>query len=578
VKNKIILALIIICIDARAQLWYNKGQIFHCDPGVEMRVEGSFMNDSSAMSDHNGKIVIDSSLYNQSASIQKGSGEYDVYGDWVNSAHFIRDTSFVHLKGGIEYIKGDSASSFYNLAIEGSGRKIMQVNASVYNNLSLNSLELAINQDTLFIENPNPAAIFSSIAFASEGFVSTLDTGALLRKTNSISSYYYPFGSILGTARFRPITISPSTASQNYFVCSFQNKKADLDKYYTANKDSDVCKVNTAFYHTINRTGGNSGADITTGYLKASDGNWSEIGNWNVTGNKWNNIKNGIFSNINSYQAVKRTGWNNFSSKPYALINFIPVVDSLEGPSLLCKQAAGNFSALTDNLGSYVYLWSSSGGSFQGDSTKAKVNVEFTGSGTKKIFLTITDTATGCASNNFSKAITVSPGPKAGFSLSYANLFENSPITIIDSSKGAILWAWDFGNGKTSTAENPKTAYDNAGNYIISQIVTDANGCKDSTDKTLDIKCALKVPNVFTPNGDGVNDVFLIEGICITEYTLEIFDRWGLLVYKGAMGSSAWDGHTPSGQICPEGTYYYLLQTTVAERSENTTGFITLLK
>ena len=79
-----------------------------------------------------------------------------------------------------------------------------------------------------------------------------------------------------------------------------------------------------------------------------------------------------------------------------------------------------------------------------------------------------------------------------------------------------------------------------------------------------------------------MNDIFLIQGLCITQYTLEIRDRWGLLVYSGNQSSAAWDGHTPSGQICPEGTYYYTLKTEVENETESTTekstGFITLLK
>jgi hypothetical protein len=71
-----------------------------------MRIEDSFENDSSAVSQHGGIMVIDSSFYNLSASIQSGNGEYNIYGNFVNSAHFIRDTGFVHLKGLAQYIEG----------------------------------------------------------------------------------------------------------------------------------------------------------------------------------------------------------------------------------------------------------------------------------------------------------------------------------------------------------------------------------------------------------------------------------------------------------------------------------------
>jgi gliding motility-associated-like protein len=561
----------------KAQIWYNKGQQFYSGPNSVIQIEGSFMNDSIADSRHNGLIVIDSSFYNLNNSTQQGSGEYDVYKDWINSANFIRDTSFVHLKGATEYIEGNSATLFYNLAIEGSGRKIMRVNASVYNYLYLNSLELATDQDSMFIENPKPSAINSNTTFGGEGFVSTLDSGSLVRKTNSVNTYYYPFGSIIGTPRFRPMNIQPNSTAINYYACSFQNKNPDNVSYNTANKDSDVCKVNNRFYHTISRTVGTTAADITIGYLKTNDGAWNEIGNWRYSINKWTNTKNGTSSTINSYDAIDRKGWSTFSNKPYALINFNPVIDSIEGTKLLCD-STGIYSAINNNANNLTYQWSVTGGDFIGDSTKATVKFKFNTSGSKNIYLTIIDTTTGCLSATFTKNISVSSKPIPGFSVSYLNLFKNTPIILTDSSKGATNWMWDFGNGRTSNIRNPQTAYEDQGTYIIKQVVTNKDGCKDSTDKALDIMCSVKIPNVFSPNGDGKNDVFIIEGMCIKDYTIEIFDRWGLLVYKGTNNSSAWDGRSPSGEICPDGTYYYILKTSVQDQSGSMAGFVTLLK
>lgn len=577
-KFSVLLIIIILSHSLKAQLWYNKGQKFYSGPGATIHVQGSFMNDSTADSRHNGLIVIDSSFYNLNYASQQGNGEYDVYGDWINSANFIRDTGFVHLKGALEYIKGDSTTRFYNLAIEGSSRKIMKVNAFVYNYLYLNNLELATDQDTLFIENQSPSAINSSIVFNGEGFISTLDSGCLVRKTNTVNTYYYPLGSIIGTSRFRPLNITPNGSSVNYYACSFQNKNPDMDTYFTANKDSDVCRVNDKFYHTINRTIGVSTADISIGYIKANDGTWNEIGNWKYSTNKWTNKKNGTSTVINNYNAINRKVWNDFSNKPYALINYKPVIDSIIGLNTLCKQTMGTYTAISNDKGNSVYSWSVSTGEFVGDSTKSSVVIKFLAYGNAIIYLTITDTTTGCISGSFTKSVSSLPGPTAGFSLSYINLFKNTPVSFVDSSKNSIAWSWDFGNGINSSIQNPQTAYDNSGTYLIKQVVTDAAGCKDSTERMLDIKCSLKIPNVFSPNSDDTNDLFLIEGMCITDYNLEIFDRWGLLVYKGTKGSSAWDGRTPSGQLCPGGTYYYVLRSMIAGSEQHNTGFITLLK
>ncbi len=570
--------LVLISFNSKAQLLYNKGQLFHSDPGLQLRVEGSFENDSNAFSDNNGILVIDSSFYNLHNSKQKGNGEYDVSLNWVNSAHFAMDTSFVHLKGLTEYIEGDSITSFYNLSVEGVGRKILMVNANVYNNLHLNSSELAINEDTLFIQNPKASAIDASTVLGSEGFISTLDIGRLVRKTNSVETYYLPFGSIIGPRRFRPIALTPNDISDNEFALSFQNKKPDVNGYYVSNKDTTVCAVNPFFYHTINRLNGTSPVDLYIAYLNSTDGFWNEIGNWEKTGLKWINTNNGVTSNINSYSAVKRSGWNNFTDNPYSLEKNNPIIDSLAGENLLCGLSASNYKAYMNNAGSYVYSWTSADATFLGDTTAEGVTVKFTSEGKKQLFLKVSDPTSGCSSTTVSKSITVSQGPKAGFSVSYVNLFLNTPITFTDSSQRANSWLWDFGNGYTSKNPNPQTSYSNGGNYLIKQVVTDTLGCKDSTERKLLIDCYLKIPNVFTPNGDGINDVFSIESTCIQNYTIQILDRWGLLVYKGTQENLSWDGRTSSGQLCPEGTYYFTLQTNNGNEDQKMNGFITLLK
>ncbi len=571
-------SLLALTVISDAQLWYNKGQLVHTDYGIQIRVEGSFENDSMAYSQHNGRIVIDSSFYNLHGSFQQGNGVYDLNGNWLNSAVFSGDTGFVHLQGADEFIEGDSVSRFYNLSTEGSGRKILKINTVVLNQLYLNSLEFATNQDTIFIENPDPAAIQVSIAFGDEGFVSTLDSGCLVRKTNASATYYFPFGSIVGTARFRPVNLVPDSSSVNSFALSFQNKNASLDGYLTSHMDSDVCKVNPFFYHSLNRLYGTSGVSITLGYLIGEDGIWTEIGNWKSSVLKWNNTDQGQKAVLNDYNAVLRKGWKNFSNKPYALENFEPLIDSVSGPALLCKSEGSVYSVYTPDRGPYVFSWTAEGAVFGGDSTGSNISFHYSTPGSKMISVILTDRSTGCVSVPFDKRLMVSPGPRAGFYLSFTDLFENAPVLLKDTSFGADSWRWTFGNGLGSTFENPITQYEAAGSYTIRQWVSDSAGCNDSAQYMLDIFCSLKVPNVFSPNGDGINDIFLIQGLCINDYTIEIIDRWGLTLFVGSATSGGWDGRTVAGEECPSGTYYYVLRLLMEGKEMVKKGFLTLLR
>jgi gliding motility-associated-like protein len=87
------------------------------------------------------------------------------------------------------------------------------------------------------------------------------------------------------------------------------------------------------------------------------------------------------------------------------------------------------------------------------------------------------------------------------------------------------------------------------------------------------------IPNVFTPNGDGVNDLFIPAITNVGDWTLEIFNRWGVKVGSLNVTSRQWDGTTTSGKPCSDGVYYYVL---TGKRQEGTEylhkGFVHLLR
>lgn len=116
------------------------------------------------------------------------------------------------------------------------------------------------------------------------------------------------------------------------------------------------------------------------------------------------------------------------------------------------------------------------------------------------------------------------------------------------------------------------TAKIRSNNPILPDLIA-ANNTSTDTKK---IVGNIKVPNVITPNGDGKNDVFKVEGIELyKENTLSIFNRWGNEVFRSAGGyKNDWSGNGLS-----EGTYYYVLKLVSREGvSSNVTGYITLLR
>lgn len=87
------------------------------------------------------------------------------------------------------------------------------------------------------------------------------------------------------------------------------------------------------------------------------------------------------------------------------------------------------------------------------------------------------------------------------------------------------------------------------------------------------------VANVFTPNNDGVNDVFVLSGAGIQDIALVIYDRWGTKVYEFISRNDHWDGHTTSGIECSSGVYFYFLKASgVDGASYSSNGTVQLLR
>lgn len=101
------------------------------------------------------------------------------------------------------------------------------------------------------------------------------------------------------------------------------------------------------------------------------------------------------------------------------------------------------------------------------------------------------------------------------------------------------------------------------GDESTSYYYIDRGSSIDITDTNTIAKCSvhqLKAPNIFTPNLDGINDVWKLNDSCFTLTHTFIYNRWGIKVFDTDLPGNYWDGHTTSGEPCSEGVYYYILR------------------
>lgn len=181
-------------------------------------------------------------------------------------------------------------------------------------------------------------------------------------------------------------------------------------------------------------------------------------------------------------------------------------------------------------------------------------------SGQYNTTLTITTTS-GCIDQVTASApapVWVYPVPQAGFTINpdTVNLFEPT-VQVIDQSIGSVSCSYDFGEGGTS--DNCDLYYDFAdgGRFLVSQVVSNEFGCKDSTlAQVVVLGFVFYAPNAFTPNGDGPNNFYLPVALGIKSYELSIYDRWGEKIFYSQDRSEPWDG-TFKGQPVQDGLYLY---------------------
>ena len=97
---------------------------------------------------------------------------------------------------------------------------------------------------------------------------------------------------------------------------------------------------------------------------------------------------------------------------------------------------------------------------------------------------------------------------------------------------------------------------------MVLTVTDDVSGCSDDTTLVIKVEddLVIVVPNVFTPNGDGVNDVFHIKISGAKSAEGYIYNRWGQLLYSWDVINSSWDGKASNGTNCPDATYFYMIK------------------
>lgn len=230
---------------------------------------------------------------------------------------------------------------------------------------------------------------------------------------------------------------------------------------------------------------------------------------------------------------------------------------ALTGDTIFC---AGSSSTITAS-GASSYTWNTG-------STNASISINQPGE------YSVTGTNDkGCVKSD-SVNIREAGLPTADITLSTKEVTDKSNhISYSTTSSSTNIYLWNFGDGSTSTLPFGTHQYDLTGKHYFFEVtltVTNAQNCSSTSTTTVSV--IPFVPNVFTPNGDNCNDLFM------PYYTLQVFDRNGILIYQGNDDSPGWDG-TYKGKKVDSDTYFYILAYNInANKKKQLKGFVTLVR
>ena len=300
--------------------------------------------------------------------------------------------------------------------------------------------------------------------------------------------------------------------------------------------------------------------------LTATGGGVGCMYTWNPTGSN----ADSIYAKSGGTYTLTATNACGTVNTTDALTLYTPPVPTVTGLPTFCP---GTSDTLTANstpvtVPATTYLWSTS-------ATTPTIIVNAAGNYT----VTATNMC-GVTSAVFSVG---TYNINADFGPSVYSGYTPLPVNFLDSSSAtAVSWTWNFGDGQTGSGQDPNHIYNNGGTYTITEVVTDSHGCKSTDTKVIhvtDLPSWITVPNIFTPNNDGDNDVWQVRYQGISEFDAKIYDRWGVMMTELFAPGQAWDGRTSGGATAVNGTYYYIITAKGDDGKQyNFTGYLMLIK
>lgn len=230
----------------------------------------------------------------------------------------------------------------------------------------------------------------------------------------------------------------------------------------------------------------------------------------------------------------------------------------------------------------YIYHWNFGDGTYSNETTVRHLynRGEYTAS------LSLISKKNGSVYESDVQKIKISEKPKADFKWEYNTAgYMNYAVNFIDKSEGSSSFEWNFGDNEFSKSRNPNHNYLSKGTYSVELTVRNDAGCEDRFQQVIALEESNKLlaPNSFTPDGDGLNDMFIPKKLAEldAEFEMYIYDKANNLVYKTNDSSRPWNGTLNNvGNSYPNGSTFVwvvIIKNSTGEHQRHT-GIISMIK
>ncbi len=396
------------------------------------------------------------------------------------------------------------------------------------------------NLNTTIVVNPSPTVSLGSVSS------NTICEGqsAVITPTGLVTYTLFPGGSTGASFTVSPTSTTTYTIIGTDLLGCTSLSSTDLTSLITVNTTPTITLVSFGTNTICNGQSVILTPSGATNYTILPDGTVSSSG---FTVSPATTATYTIIG-VNSFGCVSNST-NNLTST--VVVNPTPTIALSSTIAIPCGFTITTISPTVTPSTGVTYQW------FGGTGTNTLSTLDVTAIGDYSVV--VTNTTTGCFST---ASITVVQGNVvAGFLADPTTGFAPITVSFTNTSTGALTYNWDFGNGTTSTLQDPTSLYGTGGTFTVT-LIASAGPCSDTAYTVIVLQDSLNliIPNVFTPNGDGTNDFFTIRSAGVKEISLQIFNRWGEKMYEFTGPKASWDGVGSNGTKVADGTYFYFVK------------------